>query len=30
MRREAKDKLEKKYEAFGLPRIGVDHELFLL
>lgn len=30
MRKEVKQKLLKKYETFGLPRLGVEHELFLL
>lgn len=30
MRKEARDKLDRKYETFGLPRLGVEHELFLL
>jgi hypothetical protein len=30
MRKESKEKFEKKYQHFGLPRLGVEHELILL
>jgi hypothetical protein len=30
MRKDVRDKLDKKYGAFGLPHLGVEHELFLL
>lgn len=30
MRKEAREKLDRKYDTFGLPRLGVEHELFLL
>ena len=30
MKKEVRDKLDKKYGTFGLPRLGVEHELFLL
>jgi hypothetical protein len=30
MKKETKQRLEKKYENFGLPRLGVGHELYLL